>query len=166
MPMRFSISCTNTLELRKRYVLRSQIKTLAHMCFDTIYPPRLCLVMESFCRFSPEIPDRLVQSASKLRDIVLCLLQALPEEESFAESVPSQFHGHRELANRAICDGKRTLRRSGREYLAGDNTLRSRLLCPAMGLMEGVNTMSCATSRIRQKNRAGARVLDIVRKGR
>ena len=31
---------------------------------------------------SPEIPDRLVQSASKSRDIVLCLLQALPEARS------------------------------------------------------------------------------------
>src|ERR1700736_4705454 len=38
--------------------------------------------MESFCGFSPEIPDRLVQSASKSRDIVLCLLQALPEARS------------------------------------------------------------------------------------
>jgi hypothetical protein len=65
------------------------------MCFDTIYPSGLCRVMESFCGFDSEIPDRFVQSPSKSRDIVLSLLQTLQEgEESFAESGPGHFPAH------------------------------------------------------------------------
>ena len=42
VPTRFSISWPNMLELRKRYVLRSLIKTLARMCFDTPQPWKCC----------------------------------------------------------------------------------------------------------------------------
>jgi hypothetical protein len=54
VPTRFSISWPNMLELRKRYALRSLIKTLARMCFDTVSqhtcsnPERTCAPF-NFC---------------------------------------------------------------------------------------------------------------------
>src|ERR1700736_5203917 len=75
--------------------------------FGTIYPSGLCLVMESFCGFSPEIPDRLVQSPSKSRDIVLYLLQTLREARSRSlNRAQGSSLLSRELTNGKICDGE------------------------------------------------------------
>src|SRR5258708_31367236 len=80
------------------------------------------------------------------------LLQTLPEVRGRSlKRVQGSCLLTRDLAKRAICDGERAPRRSGLKYPAGDNTLRGGLLCPPMGLMEGVNTMSGATSRICRK---------------
>jgi hypothetical protein len=79
----------------------------------TIYPSVLCLVTKSFCGSSQEIPDRLVQSPSKSRDIVLCLLQTLPQVRSRSlNRVQGSSLLTLELANGAICDGQRALWRS------------------------------------------------------
>ena len=64
--------------------------------------------MEGFCGFSPEIPDRLVQSPSLSRDIVLCMLQTLPEVRGRSlNRVEGSSLLARDLENGAICDGER-----------------------------------------------------------
>jgi len=81
-------------------------------------------------RIQPGIPDRLVQSPSLSRDIVLCLLQTLPEVRGRSlNRVQGSSLLARDLENGAICVGDRAPRRSGRKYPAGDNTLHGGLLC-------------------------------------
>ena len=67
------------------------------------------------------------------------------------------------LKRHGVTDAK-----SAAEHAANiaDKLAKSTTPFPCMGLMEGVNTMSCATSRICRKYWAGVPILDIVRKGR
>jgi hypothetical protein len=79
-------------EMGERHSRAPHSPNLRPLAHPQRHPPRLCLVVESFCGFRPEIPDRLVQSASKSRDIVLCLLQAL---WSVRSDIPCQQCGSR-----------------------------------------------------------------------
>jgi hypothetical protein len=78
-------------------------KTLAHMCFDTMYPSGLCRVMESLCRFRSEISDRVVQSLETSPDIVLCPLQTVQEgEESVVRFIATRRSMRRGCFNKCF----------------------------------------------------------------